>query len=89
MTREGVDAKARRLLAEGRLVVERVERWPVGAPPESQGTLIVARCRGDSGNVYRLGYDPRNQQWRCGCEARGRCSHLIALQLVAVVAPTG
>lgn len=65
--------KGRELLADGRLVVTRVE-----------GDLIVATCRGDSGAVYDLGFDPRNGQWRCTCPARGRCSHLIALQLVTV-----
>lgn len=64
-------AKGRRLLTEGRLLISRVH-----------GDLIVATCRGDSGEVYDLGFDPRNGQWRCTCPARGRCSHLVALQLV-------
>lgn len=73
MTRENVDDKGRRLLVEGRLVVERV-----------QGELIVATCRGDSGEVYRLGFDPVRAEWRCTCPAKTRCSHLVALQLVTV-----
>ena len=72
--RENAATKALRLLTEGRLRVTRV-----------RGDLIVAECRGDSGQVYHLGHDPRNLQWRCTCEARGRCSHLIALQLVTAL----
>lgn len=68
-----IEDKGRRLLTEGRLLVTRVH-----------GAVIVATCRGDSGDIYQLGYDPRNRQWRCTCMARGRCSHLVALQLVTV-----
>jgi uncharacterized Zn finger protein len=71
--RENAATKGRRLLVEGRLIVERVE-----------GGLIAATCRGDSGAIYRLGYDPRSGEWRCTCPARGRCSHLVALMLVTV-----
>ena len=64
--------KASRLLTEGRLVVDRVDA----------SGLIVATCRGDSG-TYKLGRDPRRSgEWRCGCKARGLCSHLLSLQLV-------
>lgn len=77
-TMERID-KARRLLIEGRLVVEKV------ALPENGGEpYIFATCRGDSGEVYRLGFDPYTAEWRCTCEARGPCSHLKALQLVTV-----
>jgi len=76
MTRENVEEKGRRLLTEGRLIVERVDAKATN--------LVVATCRGDSGEVYQLGYDPRANEWRCTCEARGRCSHLVALQLVTV-----
>ena len=73
--RESAADKGRRLLVEGRLIVERVERTG----------LVVASCRGDSGEVYKLGYDPGAHQWRCTCEEmKGRCSHLVALQLVTV-----
>ena len=71
--RENASVKGRRLLTEGRLIVERVD-----------GDRIVASCRGDSGAVYALGYDPARQEWRCTCPARGYCSHLVALQLVTV-----
>jgi uncharacterized Zn finger protein len=70
--------KAERLLTSGRLIVTRV-----GDP--SRPGLIVAKCRGDSGQVYTLGYDPKKQEWRCTCaELRGGCSHLMALKLVVV-----
>lgn len=77
MPPENAAAKSLRLLTEGRLMVERVD----------PGTgLVVARVRGDSGEVYYLGHDPRNGEWRCSCaEMKGRCSHLRALQLVVVV----
>lgn len=72
---ENVESKGRRLLVEGRLNVIRVD-----------GPLIVAECRGDSGEVYQLGHDPRGRgRWGCTCPARGRCSHLVALQLVTTI----
>lgn len=66
--------KALRLLTSGRLTVLRKD-----------GDLVVAECKGESGSVYSLGYDPRNHEWRCQCDARGECSHLVALKVVAVV----
>ncbi len=63
--------KAMRLLVQGRLRVRRVE-----------GELVVAECHGESGTIYKLGFDPRNRQWRCQCEARTDCSHLHALWAV-------
>lgn len=67
--------KAERLLIDGRLIVERVsDGW------------IVAHCRGDSGVVYALGYDPLKKEWRCQCPARVTCAHLKALRLVTVIA---
>ena len=74
MPRESAEAKGRRLLVEGRLVVQLVD-----------GRKIVAACRGDSGEVYRLGFDPRTRSWRCTCPAlTAACSHLIALRLVTL-----
>ncbi len=70
MTRESVEAKGRRYLVEGRLVVEHVA-----------GDEIRARCRG-GGAVYELGFS--GGEWWCGCPARGRCAHLVALGLVTV-----
>lgn len=69
--REGIEVKGRRLLTEGRLNIDRVD-----------GGLVVAHCKGDSGGIHWLGHDPWKGEWRCTCEARSRCSHLVALQLV-------
>lgn len=71
---EPLAKKARRLLAEGRLTVSQA----------AKGGAIVAECRGDSGDVYKLGWDPRASEWRCTCPNPRRCSHLAALQLVTV-----
>jgi uncharacterized Zn finger protein len=78
--RESAAVKGRRLLAEGRLTVI------VAGDPARPG-LIVAECKGDSGTVYALGYDFRSREWRCTCPALGRCSHLVALQLVVRSGP--
>ena len=71
--RENAEAKAVRLLTCGRLTVEWLD-----------ATTIRGTCRGDSGEVYRVGYEP-DTGWTCDCPAFGRCSHLIALQRVALV----
>jgi uncharacterized Zn finger protein len=74
--RQSIDVKAARYLAEGRLVVLRVD-----------GDLVEATCRG-AGEVYRLGHRPGRRGgwwWWCSCPARGHCCHLAALQLVTVV----
>jgi uncharacterized Zn finger protein len=76
MSRESADVKGRRLLVEGRLIVDQV-----------LGRKVIATCRGDSGEVYRLGYDTQKNEWRCTCPAKTRCSHLVALQLVVAVRP--
>lgn len=73
---ETAAVKARRLLQEGRLMIERID-------PDSG--FVKAQCRGDSGTVYNLGRDPRNGQWRCTCQAHGNCSHLLALKLVVAL----
>ncbi len=72
--RENVKDKGKRLLVSGRLRVVKVD-----------GQLIVAECRGDSGAVYSLGYDPRMKQWRCTCAARTACSHMHALWAVVAL----
>lgn len=64
-------SKASRLLIDGRLLIERVDRL-----------FVKASCRGDSGEVYKLGWD--GARWFCNCEARGDCSHLRALWMVTV-----
>jgi hypothetical protein len=63
--------KGRRLLAEGRLTVKVVD-----------SRKVVASCRGDSAEVYGLGFDPNPGTYRFTCAARGRCSYLVTLQLV-------
>jgi hypothetical protein len=68
--------KGQRLLTEGRLTI-------VSCGPEYNGR-IHAICRGDSAKIYDLGYDEQKQEWRCTCEARSECSHLIALKLVTM-----
>jgi uncharacterized Zn finger protein len=75
--RENAAAKGRRLLTEGRLRVREVN--------EGAGTTS-AECRGDSGLTYIVGRDEAGR-WYCACEAKGRCSHQIALQLVVAFAP--
>lgn len=72
MPRESAELKGRRLLVEGRLIVQHAE---LGS--------VLAICRGDSGEVYQLHY--RRGGWGCDCPVKGRCSHLVALMLV--VAP--
>lgn len=72
--REDARLKGLRLLVDGRLTVLSVDA----------SGLIHAHCKGDSGQMYSLGYDPWKKEWRCTCEARGKCSHLWALQTVTV-----
>ncbi len=71
--RENAERKAMRLLVSGRLTVEGVDT-----------STIRATCRGDSGQVYRVGYEP-HAGWTCDCPAFGRCSHLLALMRVVLV----
>jgi hypothetical protein len=71
-TTETVDAKAARLLTEGRLVVTRVF-----------GDYVDAVCMGDTGS-YDLGHTP-GRGWWCSCPVRtDRCSHLAALWLITI-----
>jgi len=72
MPREDAATKARRLLVEGRLIVD-----------VAGGAEILARCRGDSARVHVLGF-ASERGWFCDCDARSRCSHVIALQLVTL-----
>jgi hypothetical protein len=65
--------KTARLLRTGRLRVYSV------TPSE-----IAAECKGDSGELYTLGW--RDGHWRCSCKARVDCSHLNALWAVTAVA---
>lgn len=72
MSAETVEAKARRYLGEGRLVVTRVF-----------GDHVDAVCQGETGS-WELGYAP-SRGWWCSCPVRtDRCSHLAALWLVTI-----
>lgn len=76
MPREDASAKARRLLAEGRVTVRRLA-----------DDAIEANVHGDSARVYHVCWSPRC--WDCGCDAASiRCSHVRAVQLV-VLEPRG
>ncbi|MCU1483673.1 MAG: hypothetical protein JWN67_419 [Actinomycetia bacterium] len=72
MIRENAVAKARRYLAEGRLIVTALDQ-----------RHVTATCRGD-GALHQLAWDATNG-WRCSCPARGRCAHLLALGAVTAV----
>ena len=74
--RENYQAKAKRLLGEGRLVVRSVD-----------GDAITARCRGDSGEICSVGHDDAQGSWFCTCPAKGRCSQLQSLMWVTVANP--
>lgn len=72
MTRESIDAKAPRYLAEGRITVTRLV-----------GDEVTAVARGESG-TYDLGHTP-GRGWWCACPVRtDRCSHLAALWLITI-----
>jgi hypothetical protein len=72
-TRENAAEKARRYLAEGRLLVLKVD---------DKAGVVAAEARGD-GATYACGYAQRH--WYCTCPAKGRCCHLLALGLVVAV----
>lgn len=71
MARENAETKGRRYLTEGRIEII----WA-----QVLGT-VVAKAHGETG-TYDCGFDAAMGEWRCTCEARGRCAHLVALQLV-------
>jgi uncharacterized Zn finger protein len=71
MSRENYRTKGQRYLAEGRLTIRRLH-----------GGSITATCRGDSAEIYNVGY--ADGDWYCTCPARLRCSHQQALMLVVV-----
>jgi len=70
-SRESVEAKGRRYVVEGRLIVELVD-----------ASRVRATCRG-AGSVCEVGWT-EDSGWWCSCPARGRCAHLVAVQLVTV-----
>ena len=73
MNRESAEVKARRLLVEGRVIVE------MAGPG-----YFTATVRG-SGDVHVVTYGPGG--WSCTCPARSSCSHLCAAALVAAPNP--
>jgi uncharacterized Zn finger protein len=68
VSRETVDAKARRYLAEGRV------RIRIVGP-----NRVSAEVYGTDGAIYRSGLDESG--WRCNCPARKECCHISALKL--------
>jgi hypothetical protein len=72
MPREDARTRGRRLVAEGRLIVSHVD-------PRS----IAAVVRGDSGRIWRCGFD-RARGWWCHCPALTKCAHIHCLQLVTL-----
>lgn len=66
--RETAEAKGRRYLTEGRLIITHLVE-----------NRVTASIRGD-GTVHLAAYS--DGEWRCTCPARTpNCSHLIALRL--------
>jgi hypothetical protein len=68
-SRESATEKGRRYVGEGRLMLDIVS-----------ADAIRGSCRG-SGTVHRVTWTPEDS-WACSCEAKTRCSHLVAVQLV-------
>jgi hypothetical protein len=75
MARESAFDKGRRYLVEGRLTVRRVNK-----------AEVTAWCKGTD-RFHRLGWSS-DTGWWCSCDAKGTCSHLLALQSV-VPLPSG
>lgn len=67
MTRESADAKARRYLLEGRVIVKQA------------GPRRVAAIVRGSGYLWPVKFDDRG--WSCPCPSK-RCSHVLAVQTV-------
>jgi uncharacterized Zn finger protein len=68
-SRESAAARARRLLAEGRVTVLSVRPH-----------RVYSEVRGDSGRTHAVVYT--RGRWTCPCEARTRCAHQLAVMLV-------
>lgn len=64
---ENAEAKGRRYLTEGRVMVILADRDLVGAFVRGTGT------------VYSITYT--RGSWDCSCEARGLCAHRVAVGL--------
>jgi uncharacterized Zn finger protein len=77
MRRESARDRGRRLLAEGRVNVRRVD-----------GDRVDATCRGSADLTYSLGWQ-RGTGWHCSCPAYGNaCAHLVALRLGILAEPS-
>jgi uncharacterized Zn finger protein len=73
MPREDARTRARRLLAERRVMIHRVSP-----------TSVLAQVRGDSGELREVRWDPR-RGCSCSCPAIGFCAHGHAVASVVVV----
>lgn len=71
----GIEAKATRYLAQGRLTVQ-----------HRSGQTVEATCKGSDPEPYRLGYSP-DEGWHCDCPAFRDCAHVFALKLVVATPP--
>ncbi len=76
MTREGVAAKADRLLTSGRVHVLRC-----------QGSEVIALVHGDTEGLHVV--RRHAGRWSCDCSAIGPCSHGIAASKVTGQVPAG
>jgi uncharacterized Zn finger protein len=74
VVREAAAGKARRYLAEGRVVMIRVTE-----------STALARVRGD-GEVHTVTANPKFSS--CTCPAVGRCAHELAVGLVVTLPRT-
>lgn len=70
--RENRATKARRLLIEGRVVIDDV-----------RGRQVRAFVRGDSGTFYEVTHDKGT--WLCDCVNPTGCSHIEALRLIVAI----
>ena len=70
MPAETVARKAARYVLEGRLQIVSMG-----------GGHVRASCQGGEQKPYTVAIDHDGER-RCSCQARGRCAHLAALELV-------
>ena len=77
--RESAHIKSRRLLTEGRIRVVTAN--------EDDGH-VTAEVRGDSARIYTVTFEAGDGGWGCDCPTRGLCSHIRAVMLIVVTAPT-
>lgn len=69
MTRESAADKAKRLLVEGRVIVE-----------AAGSGYFAATVRG-TGDLHHVQY--ARHTWTCSCPARSTCGHLVAAALIS------